>query len=195
MIFDALALGLNVLAPISKLMIRQQVHRLARKYHPDKNPDNIEQANQQFRKMKATYDSLIEALESGDSPETDFEEDTDDRRAEWMRRANIIAEEFQEHREFLEEVRQSIRESRRQREEEGAAFEALYAAREEELRASRAETEAQLAALRAERETEFAASEARFNAQLAACNALLPARGADREADSPPTSGGPGFFH
>lgn len=66
--------------------IRKAYRRLALKHHPDKNPDNVEQANKTFHKLqeayeilsddneRAWYDQNRERLMNGEGPDLDDEE-------------------------------------------------------------------------------------------------------------------------
>jgi curved DNA-binding protein CbpA len=41
-------------------MIKKAYHRLSLKYHPDKNPDNLEKAHEIFKKINNAYEILID---------------------------------------------------------------------------------------------------------------------------------------
>lgn len=50
---------LNVSVQADEKSIRQSYHRLAHKYHPDKNPSNTE-AEEHFKRIKEAYETLID---------------------------------------------------------------------------------------------------------------------------------------
>ena len=49
---------LGVKNPSSQIVIKKAYYMLAKKWHPDKNPNNLEQANEMMKKINAAYSIL-----------------------------------------------------------------------------------------------------------------------------------------